>query len=246
MSVGAIGRESNTGNKRRRNEDSFVVAPPLFAVADGMGGAQAGEVASKLAAAALKDTDPGTPGGEERVVALIQEATSPSAAACPVGVFERRRRRASTLRRPCRRRPRRRQGNDVRSSFPGAASCPCRLHAWGAILTAVSPDTARGRRSTSLRGRSIRTPFTYVPFIDPRSCARDAVAARLVRTVRGRRKLVGFDHHVVVAAGGISERRGVEAASSLAGAESTGLKARLEPTGWITCRYAPPGVHPAG
>jgi protein phosphatase len=39
-----------------------------------MGGAQAGEVASKLAAAALKDTDAGTAGGEERVVALIQEA----------------------------------------------------------------------------------------------------------------------------------------------------------------------------
>ena len=56
MSVRAIGRESNTGNKRRRNEDSFVVAPPLFAVADGMGGAQAGEVASRLAAAALEDT----------------------------------------------------------------------------------------------------------------------------------------------------------------------------------------------
>ncbi|HEY8704428.1 MAG TPA: Stp1/IreP family PP2C-type Ser/Thr phosphatase [Gaiellaceae bacterium] len=74
MSVGAIGRESNTGNKRRRNEDSFVVAPPLFAVADGMGGAQAGEVASKLAAAALEDTDPGSAGGEERVVALIQAA----------------------------------------------------------------------------------------------------------------------------------------------------------------------------
>jgi serine/threonine protein phosphatase PrpC len=74
VSVRAVGRESNTGNKRRRNEDSFVVAPPLFAVADGMGGAQAGEVASKLAAAALEDTDPGLAGGEERVVALIQEA----------------------------------------------------------------------------------------------------------------------------------------------------------------------------
>jgi PPM family protein phosphatase len=74
MSIGAIGRESNTGTKRRRNEDSFVVAPPLFAVADGMGGAQGGEVASKLAAAALEDTDAGAVGGEERVVALIQEA----------------------------------------------------------------------------------------------------------------------------------------------------------------------------
>jgi PPM family protein phosphatase len=74
MSITSIGRESNTGNKRRRNEDSFVVAPPLFAVADGMGGAQAGEVASKLAAAALEDTDPGSTGGVERVVELIQEA----------------------------------------------------------------------------------------------------------------------------------------------------------------------------
>jgi protein phosphatase len=74
MSIASIARESNTGNKRRRNEDSFVVAPPLFAVADGMGGAQAGEVASKLAAAALEDTDPGTTGGVERVVELIQEA----------------------------------------------------------------------------------------------------------------------------------------------------------------------------
>jgi serine/threonine protein phosphatase PrpC len=74
VSIASIGRESNTGNKRRRNEDSYVVAPPLFAVADGMGGAQAGEVASKLAAAALEDTDPGSFGGVERVVELIQEA----------------------------------------------------------------------------------------------------------------------------------------------------------------------------
>jgi PPM family protein phosphatase len=74
MSIGSVGRESNTGNKRRRNEDSFVVAPPLFAVADGMGGAQAGEVASKLAAAALEDTDPGSSGGVARIVELIQEA----------------------------------------------------------------------------------------------------------------------------------------------------------------------------
>jgi protein phosphatase len=51
-----------------------VIAPPLFAVADGMGGAQAGEIASKLAAAALEDTDPGTLSGEERVMSLIQEA----------------------------------------------------------------------------------------------------------------------------------------------------------------------------
>jgi protein phosphatase len=74
MSVGAVGRASDTGKKRRHNEDSYVVAPPLFAVADGMGGAQAGEVASKLAAAALEETDPGDGGAEERLVSLIQEA----------------------------------------------------------------------------------------------------------------------------------------------------------------------------
>jgi PPM family protein phosphatase len=74
MSVGAYAGASDTGRKRRRNEDSYVVAPPLFAVADGMGGAQAGEIASKLAAAALEDTDAGALSGEERVMSLIQEA----------------------------------------------------------------------------------------------------------------------------------------------------------------------------
>jgi serine/threonine protein phosphatase PrpC len=74
MIIGSYARASDTGRKRRRNEDSYVVAPPLFAVADGMGGAQAGEVASKLAAAALEDTDPGTLSGSERLVSVIQEA----------------------------------------------------------------------------------------------------------------------------------------------------------------------------
>jgi protein phosphatase len=69
-----IGVATHTGRKRRHNEDSYVVEPPMFAVADGMGGAKAGEVASGLAAAALKE--PGTDGtsGEERVTQLIQEA----------------------------------------------------------------------------------------------------------------------------------------------------------------------------
>src|SRR5438105_248356 len=74
MTVGSYARASDTGRKRRRNEDSYVVAPPLFAVADGMGGAQAGEVASKLAAAALEETDPGTLSAPEKVHSLIQEA----------------------------------------------------------------------------------------------------------------------------------------------------------------------------
>jgi PPM family protein phosphatase len=71
--LGQTASMTDTGRKRRHNEDAFVVEPPLFAVADGMGGAQAGELASGLAAAALKDVqEPG--GGEERVDELIQQA----------------------------------------------------------------------------------------------------------------------------------------------------------------------------
>ena len=74
MSVGQRTGVTDTGRKRRHNEDAYVVAPPLFAIADGMGGAQAGEIASRLAAAALEDDAGEAPSGEARVVALIQEA----------------------------------------------------------------------------------------------------------------------------------------------------------------------------
>jgi serine/threonine protein phosphatase PrpC len=68
-----IGRHvglSHPGRRRRRNEDSFVVSPPLFAVADGMGGARAGEIASRLAAAAVREEDADT----ANVGELIREA----------------------------------------------------------------------------------------------------------------------------------------------------------------------------
>jgi protein phosphatase len=71
--VGRMAVVSDTGRRRRRNEDAYVCAPPLFAVADGMGGAQAGEVASGLAAAVLEE-GAGDERGEERVASLIQEA----------------------------------------------------------------------------------------------------------------------------------------------------------------------------
>jgi protein phosphatase len=73
MRVAASHAGTDPGKKRRRNEDSYVIAPPLFAVADGMGGAQAGEVASGLAAAALEESR-ANGGGERRVIELIQEA----------------------------------------------------------------------------------------------------------------------------------------------------------------------------
>ena len=44
---------TDTGRQRSENEDSLFVRAPIFVVADGMGGAQAGEVASKAAADAF-------------------------------------------------------------------------------------------------------------------------------------------------------------------------------------------------
>jgi PPM family protein phosphatase len=72
-SLAQVASVTDTGRRRRHNEDAYVCEPPLFAVADGMGGAQAGELASNLAAAALRD-EGSRGGGEERVDELIQEA----------------------------------------------------------------------------------------------------------------------------------------------------------------------------
>ena len=74
MTVTQLGYGTDTGRKRRRNEDAYVVEPPLFAIADGMGGAQAGELASSLAAGAVREDEAAAGSGERRVAELIQEA----------------------------------------------------------------------------------------------------------------------------------------------------------------------------
>jgi protein phosphatase len=74
MTVVRFAGLTDPGRRRRHNEDAFVCEPPLFAIADGMGGAQAGELASRLAAAAVGRAEPTAGGGRERVVALIEDA----------------------------------------------------------------------------------------------------------------------------------------------------------------------------
>jgi PPM family protein phosphatase len=68
---------TDTGRQRRANEDAFFARSPLFAVADGMGGAQAGEVASRLAVEALEPGLPDGPGAaDERLAAMVRDANA--------------------------------------------------------------------------------------------------------------------------------------------------------------------------
>ncbi|MGZ4270693.1 MAG: protein phosphatase 2C domain-containing protein, partial [Solirubrobacteraceae bacterium] len=68
---------TDTGRQRKGNEDAYFARSPLFVVADGMGGAQAGEVASGTAVEVFGH---GLPEGdapvESRLRALVQEANS--------------------------------------------------------------------------------------------------------------------------------------------------------------------------
>jgi len=71
MRIGRTAVVTDTGRRRLGNEDAYVFKPPFFAIADGMGGARAGEIAAGLAASALEE---GEPQSAEGIVALIEEA----------------------------------------------------------------------------------------------------------------------------------------------------------------------------
>src|SRR5215218_3523156 len=61
--------DSDLGRQRQGNEDNYYVRAPLFVVADGMGGAQAGEVASELA---VRQFEAGLPDGSAPGDALAE------------------------------------------------------------------------------------------------------------------------------------------------------------------------------
>ena len=65
---------TDVGRQRSANEDDFVLAPPFFAVADGMGGAKAGEVASAMATEVFEgESDSGEP-AETKLARMLREA----------------------------------------------------------------------------------------------------------------------------------------------------------------------------
>jgi protein phosphatase len=75
VKLGRIAVVTDTGRRRLGNEDAYVWRPPLFAIADGMGGAKAGEIAAGIAADTLEKAD-SRPLDADDLATLISEANT--------------------------------------------------------------------------------------------------------------------------------------------------------------------------
>jgi PPM family protein phosphatase len=76
LRVAEEAHRSDPGRQRNANEDAYYARSPLFAVADGMGGAQAGEVAARVAADAFGPTMRGEESPEAYLRAIVRAANS--------------------------------------------------------------------------------------------------------------------------------------------------------------------------
>jgi PPM family protein phosphatase len=65
---------TDVGRQRSANEDDLVLAPPFFAVADGMGGAKAGEVASAMATEVFEGERESDEAAEAQLARILREA----------------------------------------------------------------------------------------------------------------------------------------------------------------------------
>ncbi|PTL73512.1 serine/threonine-protein phosphatase [Rathayibacter caricis DSM 15933] len=67
---------TDTGRVRSANQDSYLAKTPLFAVADGMGGHAAGEIASEAVVSRLSIAATGTTVGAEEIDRALRDAVS--------------------------------------------------------------------------------------------------------------------------------------------------------------------------
>lgn len=67
------GYGTDRGLRREMNEDSFIAADPVFAVADGMGGHEAGEIASGICVRTLSEIPQLATGERDATAAVVQQ-----------------------------------------------------------------------------------------------------------------------------------------------------------------------------